>query len=51
MSWVCICVSISYPLPLYGLGKSHRGLYYPAQPPLFLGNLHFITRTDIIPKT
>ena len=24
-------------LPLYSLGRSYRGLYYPAQPPLFLG--------------
>ena len=38
-------------LPLYGLGRSHRGLYYPAQPPLFLGNIRFITRINIIPKT
>ena len=50
MSWVCVCVSISYLLSLYGLGRSYRGLYYPAQPPLFLGNIRFITRTDIIPK-
>ena len=50
MSWVCVCVCISYFLPLYGLGRSYRGLYYPAQPPLFLGNIRFITRTNIIPK-
>ena len=51
MSWVCVCVSIFYLLLLYSLGKSHRGLYYPAQPPLFLGIIRFITRTDIILKT
>ena len=50
MSWVCMYISISYFLPLYNLGRSHRGLYYPAQPPLFLGNIRFIARTDIIPK-
>ena len=46
-----MCVNIFYLLPLYGLGRSYRGLYYPAQPPLFLGNIRFITRTNIIPKT
>ena len=51
MLWVCMCVSISCLLPLYGLGRSYRGLYYPAQPPLFLGNIHFIARINIILKT
>ena len=51
MSWVCVCVSLSCLLPLYGLGRSYRGLYYPTQPPLFLGNIRFIARTDIILKT
>ena len=47
---MCVCEHILL-LPLYGLGKSHRGLYYPAQPPLFLGNIRFIARIDIIPET
>ena len=47
MSWVCVYVYIRF-LPFYGLGKSHRGLYYPAQPPLFLGNIRFITRINIV---
>ena len=50
MSWVCVCMSMSYLLPPYGLGRSHRGLYYPAQPPLFLGIIRFIARTNIIPE-
>ena len=48
---MCVCINIFYLLLLYGLGRSHRGLYYPTQPPLFLGNIYFITRTNIIPKT
>ena len=47
---VCVCEHILL-LPLYGLGRSYRGLYYPTQPPLFLGNIHSITRTNIILKT
>ena len=36
---------------LYGLGRSHRGLYYSTQPRLFLGNIRFIIRINIILKT
>ena len=50
MSWVCVYVPYLLPF-FYGLGRSHRGLYYPAQPPLFLANIYFIARTDIIPET
>ena len=50
MSWVCVCVSIFCFLPPYGLGRSYCGLYYPAQPSLFLGIIRFIARIDIIPK-
>ena len=51
MLWVCVYISMSCLLPLYGLGKSYCGLYYPAQPPLFLGNIRFIARINIIFKT
>ena len=46
---VCVYEYVFF-LLLYGLGKSYRGLYYPAQPPLFLGNIRFIIRINIIPK-
>ena len=51
MSWACVYMCMSCLLLLYGLGRSYCGLYYPAQPPLFLANIHFVTRTDIIPET
>ena len=44
-------MSMSYLLPLYGLGRSYYGLYYPAQPPFFLCNIRLVTRIDIIPET
>ena len=47
---MCVCKYI-LSLPLYGLGRSHYRLYYPAQPPLFLGNIRFIARINIIPET
>ena len=51
MSWVCVYISISSFFLYTGLGRSYRGLYYPTQPPLFLGNIRSITRINIIPET